>query len=349
LLRDLNNPRYASFASRMSFCVAPFLSLFVHESYQKLKPSNPALASSLSPGVKQIVGRSRHSLKLFEDNHRWIGGQLDYFRDEILPAHQRYFLDGIRFGLGRFLGTDLGLYSYSGRPIATTHGATFHIGMEPAELLKQMGPQLKAIYAEYGGYFAQLGARLDSDGETFMSHLNPVSFNQDPDDVRSDRYYRSVFDGPGNPDLNVLLTVFRCMMNFVDSVITAGADLTLVEYTVFKIRFLTLYQVLASLQMLHTDQSYKLTDRSVHLLERILQTSEVRLIMARSAKPFRNTLMHYNLNARLDTTRLDISQPLFGLVPIYFPPLDAAALAETVDRSIRETAALIEDWAEAEF
>jgi hypothetical protein len=345
LTRDLGDARYASFASKMNFCVIPFNSLFVHESYRKLMTSDPALAALLSSDVKQIVERSRHTLKLFEDNKRGIGSQLDYFRGKISPAHKSYFLDSIRFGLGRFLGTDLGLYSYDGRLIATTHGAAFHMGVEPTELLKKQGQQIQAIYEEYGRYFGLLGARLDSERETFVGHLRPASFNQHLDDVRSGQYYRRVFDGAGNPDLNALLTVFRCMMNFVDSVITAGADANMVEYTVFKIRFLTLYQVLASLQMLHADQSYKLTDRSVHFMERILQTPEVQLIMARSAKPFRNTLMHYNLDTRVDLTRLDISQPLFGLVPIYFPSHDVLTFAATVDRSIRETAVLIEDWA----
>lgn len=345
LMRDLNNPRHASFASSVSFCVLPFFSLFAYESHKKLKMSDPALATSFSPHVEQIVKRSRHTLKLFEDDRRGIDGQVEYFRGQISPAHKSHFLDSIRFGLGRFLGADLGLYSYGGRLIATTHGAAFNLGVEPVELLKMKSEEVQAIYEEYGRYFGLLGARLDSGRETFISHVHPARFNQPEDDVRSDRYYRRVFDGAGNPDLNALLTVFRCMMNFVDSVIAADADTTLVDYTMFKIRYLTLYQVLASLQMLHADQSFNLTGRSVHFMERILDTPDVQLIMARSAKPFRNTLMHYNLDTRIDPTRVDIDQPLFGLIPIYFPIHDVPVFAALVDRSIRDTATLIEDWA----
>ncbi|WP_325381130.1 hypothetical protein [Edaphobacter sp.] len=88
--RDLSDRRYASFAGVVSLCLAPYLSLFVHESFRKLSTSDPALAASLSNDVKSIVARSRHSLKLFEDTHRGIDGQLAYFRDEVLPAHANY-------------------------------------------------------------------------------------------------------------------------------------------------------------------------------------------------------------------------------------------------------------------
>jgi hypothetical protein len=37
LASDLSDRRYASFASVVSPCLVPYLSLFVHESYRKLK------------------------------------------------------------------------------------------------------------------------------------------------------------------------------------------------------------------------------------------------------------------------------------------------------------------------
>jgi hypothetical protein len=57
--------------------------------------------------------------------------------------------------------------------------------------------------------------------------------------------------------------------------------------------------------------------------------------------------MHYNLDSRVDGTRVDLNQPLFGLVPIYFPTYDVQTFAATVDRCIAETAAVIEEWASA--
>ena len=325
--------------------MAPYLSLFVHESYRKLRTGDPALTSLLSSDVESIVARSRHSLKLFEDTHRGIDGQLAYFRDELLPAHEHRFLGNTWLPLARFLEKDLGLFRYDGRVIATTHAANFHLGIEPRELLEKTGPELRAIYEKYGRYFGHLGARLDSDEATFVSCLDPIRFNRRPDDVRAEHYYRCVFDGKDNPDLNALLTVFRSMINFADSVITACGSSSNAKYTVFKIRFLTLYQVLVSLQTLHDERLRALTARSVTFIQQITGTTEAQLIVQRSAKPFRNTLMHYNLDSRVDTTKVDINEQLFGLVPIYFPTYDTTALAATVNRCISETATVIEEWA----
>lgn len=191
----------------------------------------------------------------------------------------------------------------------------------------------------------RLGARVDSSAPTFIGSLDPQLFNQHVDDVRTESYYPNVFNGTATPYLNAVLTVFRGMMNFVNSVMVAGTGAGAIEYTVFKIRFLTVYQIIGSLKLLRDEQPHTLTDRSVSLIDRISRTAEARLVMEGTAKPFRNTLMHYNLNSRLDTSGLDITQPLFGLVPIYFPAYDPATFLEAIDRCIHETAAAIEEWA----
>lgn len=345
LVRDLNDSKYASFAPVVSLCMAPYLSLFLYESYRKLERTDPVLASLLSGDVQSIVARSRHSLKLFEDTHRGIDGQLAYFRDELFPAHARHFLGNTWLPLARFLETDLGLFSYDAKLITTTHGANFHLGVEPGELLKKTGREIQAIYEEYGRYFGYLGARLDTSGQTFISHLDSKCFSRRPNDVRTVKYYRRVFDGTNNPDLNALLTVFRGMLNFVNSVITTTTNRSDVEYTTFKIRFLTLYQILGSLHRLHDERLRDLTARSVTFIEKITGAPDAQVIMAPEAKPFRNTLMHYNLDSRVDTARVDINEPLFGLVPIYFPPYDMTTFGANLDRCVGETAAAIEDWA----
>jgi hypothetical protein len=342
---DARNPKFASFVGVVSLCMVPYLSLFVHESYQKLRTRDSALASLLSSDVEAIVARSRHSLKLFEDTHRGVDGQLAYFRDELLPAHSRRFLGNTWLPLLRFLEKDLGLFSYGGKLIATTHGANFHLGIEPHELLAKTGEELRAIYESYGLYAARLGALLDADGNTFLCHLDPRRFNRGKD-VRAAEYYPSVFDGPSSPDLNALLTVFRGMMNVTNSVITAGMDTNAIEYTVFKIRFLTLYQILGSLRILPDEQQHNLTSRSVTYIEQITTTPEAQTIMAPAARPFRNTLMHYNLDSRVDLTRVDVNQSLFGLVPIYFPAHDVATFASIVDRCINAAAEALNAWAD---
>ena len=133
--------------------------------------------------------------------------------------------------------------------------------------------------------------------------------------------------------------------NFVGSVITAGMDNDAIEYTVFKIRFLTLYQILGSLRVLRAEQHQGLNSRSVARIEQITGTAEAQAIMAPAAKPFRNTLMHYNLDSRVDQSQVDASKPLFGLVPIYFPTYDVATFSRLVDRCIVATAEATDAWA----
>jgi hypothetical protein len=134
------------------------------------------------------------------------------------------------------------------------------------------------------------------------------------------------------------------MMNLVDLIVAQHGRPGDLDYTVFKLRFLTLYQIIGSLQVLR-DERPSLSSRSVGFIDKITNTAEAQLIMARAAKPFRNTFMHYDLNSHLDTARVDLSDPLFGLVPIYFSSYDTSSFVSAVDRCITETAAAIDDWA----
>ncbi|MFC5828482.1 hypothetical protein [Nonomuraea insulae] len=287
-------------------------------------------------------------MKLFEDTERKVEGQLDYFRDKIFPAHSDLFLGHAQPQLALFLETDLGLFSYGGKLITTTHSATFHLGVDPVTLLTDgSGVYLHSIYEEYGRYFGASEADTGAHIDTFVSCLDSENFNRWPDDVRADRYYRRVFNGEDTPDLNALLTVFRGMINFVDSVIGASDDTRGIEYTVFKIRYLTLYHVLRSLRILSDERPRDLTERSARSINKITQTPEVELILDPAVRPFRNILAHYSLDSRVEVAKIDVSEPLFGLIPIYFPSHNTATFNETVNRCIRATAIVMEEWAAA--
>ena len=143
-------------------------------------------------------------LKLFEDTRRGVDGQLAYFHDVLLPAHRGHFVGMIRFKALRFLAKDLGLYRYNGRLICTTHTANFHMGHEPHDILTRPGAELRAIYEEYGRFIGALGGRIDTPGPSFVSQLDPASYSPRVEDVRSEKYYCQIFDGPANPDLNAI-------------------------------------------------------------------------------------------------------------------------------------------------
>ena len=344
VIRNITAPNAAPFAGILPFCLVPYLSLFVYESRAKLIANDPAMQTALSQDADAICARSRHSLKLFEDTQRGIEGQLDYFRDEILVAHSERFLNNTWFPPARVLETDLGIYSYAGRPIATTHAATFHMGIEPRALLEADAPYIQGLFAQYGSYFGKLGARLDAGADTFVVHLDSAQLDA-KNDKRASKYYGRVFNGPTTPAINGLLVGFQAMMNFADSIISVGANIHDLEYTVFKIRYLTVYEVLMSLQLLRNDPAYPMSSASMDSIRTIVDTPEAQLITTRPTKAFRNTLMHYNLNHHVDLSRVDLGQPLFGLVPVYFPTHDLHTFSELVDRCIRETAAGLNTWA----
>lgn len=342
LISDLQDSDEA-LSNIVSMFVVPYISLFVHESFAKLRATNPALSVSLSRDVEQIVARSRHTLKLFEDTHRGIDGQNAYFRNEILAAHITHFRG--KTIIARWFGRDLGLYSYDGKLIGTTHSANFNLGIEPRDLFRKMGSEIQEIYAEYGRYVAALRQRLGAPGQTFVSRLDPHNLNAQPDDVRSERYYTRIFNGPADPDLNALLTFFQCMINFVHLI--AVHDSPPFSYSAFKMRFLTLYQVLSSLRMLRDDQFRVLGGLSTRFVDHLVDSPQSQLILDHRVKPFRNTLMHYNLNPRVNLTSIDVAEPLFGLVPTYFPTHTATSFVAVVDQQIADVAAIMNEWAAA--
>ena len=328
-------------SSVVALGMVSYFSLFVHESERKLSIIDPRLVSTLSSTAKEIVARSRHSLKLFEDTERRIAGQIAYYEDVLLPAHRSRFRGKMWFSPARILGNDLGLTLYGGRLVGTTITTTFHMGADPADSLGvDNGKFLKDLYAEYGAYFAELGARIDG-ASTFVAGLEEPDFSSR--DLRYAPYHRHVFNGSGTPTLNALLTTFRAMMNFVSMVLTAAGDTS--EYTVFKIRFLTLYQILVSLDALIADQTQELTPKSVAAIKQIVDDPTARLITDRGVKPFRNSLMHY-LDPRVDVSKLDVGKPLFGLASIYFPQYDFPTFSAVIDACIAQTADALDVWAE---
>jgi hypothetical protein len=344
---DSRDPTRRECAGVISLCTMPYMALFAHESRVKLTQIAPELVPEATADYQEIAARSRNSLKLFDDNRRRIDGQLDYFRDEIRTAHTHFFINRVN-RLFRFLAKDLGRFTYDGKLITTSHVATFHLGLPPSELVWKRGPEMKAHGEAFGRYFGSLGAEIpDSGGETFYSTLEPRKMGRLGDDLRAATYYEHGFEGEGNADLNTLLTVFRCMVNFASSAVPPTAANNAIDYSEFKIRYVTAFHVLSSLRLLRNDSQCSLSPHAATHLARILDCDEARSILSEAAIPFRNTLIHYGLDSRVPEETIDLTDPLFGLAPHYFTscagPID---LAKLVDRALLKTAAGLNDWAE---
>ncbi|MFF8649821.1 hypothetical protein ACF06D_16550 [Streptomyces griseoluteus] len=336
------------------FCTAPYVALFIHEARRKPQVVDPAIFANLSAEAVQICATSRHSLKLFEDSKLKVDGRnpidvfLERFLREIWGRHSRYFLGNTWFPPARVLETDLGLFRYNGRVVSTTHSAAFHLGVEAEHLFgNSAGVYIRHVMSEFGQCFSALGADLRQDGDrTFAARISSAELEDS--DVRARRYYGRVFNGRSTPGMNGVLSDFRARVNFVNSMLVVGCDVLDLEYTVFKMRYIALYQVLASLGMLKRcdSHSHSLSPDSIAHIERIVDNSEAKFLMAREVRGFRNTLVHYNLLGNVDLAKIDLDVPLFGLVAHYFPGHDYRSLSELIDRVIRKTANELNAWAD---
>ncbi|BBJ42177.1 hypothetical protein SSPO_048950 [Streptomyces antimycoticus] len=344
--RDILSSSDELLTSVLAFCMAPYFSLAMHESLQKIQKIDPGITAAFSKDTLDISTRSRHSLKLFEDTKRGIEGQIRYFREEIFPAHSARFLGNTCLPWARSLETDLGLYSYGGRLVTTTHTATYHLGFEPVKLLeKEAGPHIRSVFEEYGAFFGSLGANLEDEGaDTFVTSLSASILHDE--DVRSSKYYRQVFNGPETPEINAILTTFRALLNFTNLVLLDGLQRQHVEYTTLKIAYLSLYQVLRSVHILLKDPSYSLTASSAESAASIVGSDSAKEILNPNARPFRNMLMHYNLPPKTDASKVDFSRPFFGMIAEYFPDYEIGDFIELVRQCGYMTAGLLEQWAE---
>ncbi|MFI8293016.1 hypothetical protein ACIGBL_28130 [Streptomyces sp. NPDC085614] len=329
----------------MALSMVPFASLVIHEAWGKAAFLPTTTVLELSEDAKEVCDRARHSLKLFEDTHRGIDGQLDFFEREILREHSRYFLGNTWLRLARCLETDLGVSRYNGTVVRTTHSSAFHIGISPNQLLSDDGGSYVHSTAYHLGRC--LGA-LEAIGQaeesrTFVSHA--VSSKLSDRDVRAARYYGRGFNGSETPHLNGVLTDFQAMVNFATSVITIGSDPLSLEYTVFKIRYVTLYHVLASLLQLRTRDDLGLSRDSCRIIDKVTGSVEAQIITARSTRGFRNILVHYDPRGKAE--EMDLEKPLLGLVPIFFPEHDFTSLSALVDQCARDTSRELNQWAAA--
>ncbi|MGW7529566.1 hypothetical protein [Streptomyces sp. NPDC054783] len=333
--------RHKELTGITSFCMMPFISLVIHEARAKISMITPSPSLDFSAEAAEVCARSRNSLKFFEDNQRWVNGQLEFYRNEIIGTHSDYFLGNTWFRFARFLEVDLSLFTYNDILVSTNHSTAFHLGIAPKLLLQKDGGVYVGSITEQMGRGA-LGASIHIDApKTFASCTTGGEI--DDSEVRADRYYRQVFNGRETPVLNGVLTAFQAQVNFVTSMLVTGCDPLNLEYTVFKIRFATLYHVLASLTRLGADSNQGLSDFSRSTLERIIGAPEAVAIMNGATKGFRNTLVHYD--PRSAAQSLDMSEPLFGLVPVYFPEHDYHSLSALVDRCAHATAQGLNDWA----
>jgi len=327
------------------FCMNNYISLFIYESHKALKQIDPARATQLEYDNSDVIERVRHTVKLFKDAapDKGIVGVATYF-EELLAASRTYFLSSVWLPLARRWVKDLGVWSYRGRLVTTTQVASFYLGAEPQEVgdPESLGQSFKAVAESQGGYVADfLGVQPWQGPPTFVDAMDLDEIENK--DVKFAEYFEGTFDPAFDEGLVGALAAFRCALNFCDVMLSGDASADSAE-AVFKIKYVTLYHVLASLEELKKHYVADLNARSLGILDAILSNSTTGLMLARNSAGLRNTLIHYRPAAKA-AALLSLNLPLCGLVEAYVPGYDFPTLSQEVDEHTVRVAELFEEWA----
>jgi len=327
------------------FCMNNYISLYIYESHRALKEFDPARAAQLDYDNSVTIERVRHTIKLFKDTAQGKGmvGVAKYF-EELSAVSRQYFLSSVWLPPVRRWVKDLGVWSYHGRLVTTSHVASFYLGATPQDVAnpKSLGPAFKAVGESQGKYVADfLGEQPWQGSPTFVDAMNLGEIENK--DVKTAEYFAGAFDPSFDEGLIGALMAFRCALNFLDVMLAGDTGDDSAE-AVFKLKYVTLYHVIASLEELKKHHAANLSARSSGILDAILSHSTTVLMMARSSAGLRNNLIHYRPVARM-ASQLSLSLPLCGLVEAYFPGYDFATLSQEVNEHTVRVAELFEGWA----
>jgi hypothetical protein len=330
-------------------CTLSYLSLIIFESHSYFSRADPTLGKSLALQYSTVIQQSRHRIKMFDDNKRGMEGISKYFSDGLIAAHHDKFIGSVQTSLPESWRTDLGLTTYDGRQVATTHVVHFNMGTPPNMLTNQITNLPKDIGEDMGRYLATVTALLKTavpqlswDMASFLSLIDASKLAVR--DVRSSEYYGSRFGGQLPIGLLAGLDTFRCTLNSINLLISADTSANAAE-TQLKIRFVTLYHVLNGLQELRAAHSKSLNAAAIKRLQQLEQHPTSILLRQPSLKPLRNTLIHYGLDTRLPSTAIDLSKPMAGLVDYYLPNIGFTDLATKLREHTERVASSLNAWA----
>lgn len=326
------------------FCMTNYVSLYIYESHKAMQAINPQEAVQLAVYNAQIIERSRHTVKFFDDTnvrHGGVAGVATQF-EEIIQAHRDFYLGNTWFPPARVLETDLAVYRYRDRLVSTTHAISFYTGLPPTAIGDPvaMGQALNSVAEDQVRYIAMLVETLSWQGPSFMDSLSLDKITNK--DIRATRFYTNAFDAGLAEKVTAVLTAFQCAMNFLDLMLSEETNLYSSE-AVFKLKFITLYHVLSSLAKLKSLYGSTLSTDSTSALDAILSDQMTNEITHPDRKGLRNTLIHY-LPLQQVVAQLSPDKPLCGLVEAYYPGYDYIAMSRAIDEHTRHVAQALDIW-----
>lgn len=136
-------------ASIVSLCSFNYICLLTYEAAKHIATLPREAIGTSATIASPAIAQARHSVKSFDDNKRGLAGVTGIIEDEIIPTHSREFLSNTWLKWARHLESDLGLFTYQGRLIATTHSIQYNLGFSVAETrIADLGPAIRDVATE---------------------------------------------------------------------------------------------------------------------------------------------------------------------------------------------------------
>lgn len=233
---------------------------------------------------------------------------------------------------------DLGMTTYRGNVVTTTHGVGFATGLEPEAVLRDdFGQRLNDLWREGGRSFAMAALAVDGPPTGMLAGWERHQFVMK--DVKSEQLYPSIFAGEKRPFLNAVLLHYLGMVNVADLLLPFPAVSESDEYSIFKIRYLTTAHILGSLKKL--DQGALPVESREILHQLINDVPTPRLI---SSSWFRNLLVHYEPNPKSRLREFNPERLLDGVARVANLEIDVDQMVAENDANLRHLAEGMNAW-----
>lgn len=331
----------------------PYLSLSVIETYNYFKNNYSNNIKILDKKHETIIKTSRLRSKFFDIDGNIIEN-LEYL-SWIKELHFEWFVNRHTGYLEKIkkIQPDLGIFIYNGHIIGSTHTLFFNLGYEKSffpvpnisleidKIMKELPFDVAKSIGEYYGELSinrYLKINIKSrNGQYIKGKL----FEQTSKDTKSDKFYDYIFEQGLSCNIKMSLLLLLSSINFLNYVIPEIIYDSHTTY--FKIKYITLYHVLISLQKIQA-YGYRekiLSDKSKNYLAKIIKDKNAKLII--SKPKFRNILVHYGMSS-ISVSKLDVKIELYGLVEYFFDEISYFELNSLVNSQINRISIILEEW-----
>jgi len=275
----------------LSPAIMPAASLFVVESYARLSDYSLISKDSLSEESLDLIRPARHRTKLLLSSTKDINTIVADF-DQIVEDERDAFI-GLHTGwlapLKKFIQPDLGLSTYDGHVVTTTHGTRFLFGADSHEpqRLREAARVVSAYCNQLAGAFARF-AGIHADVKPFPPQDDIEIVMKD---IKCESLYRRGTFGALPLEWSGTIAMILANLNFVHHVLRRLVPKNL--RTFLKIRLLYAFHAIHSLRLIQDRfmAERRLPPSVAAVLARALGTSEVRWLKKRG--DLRDTLMHF--------------------------------------------------------